>query len=59
MDLEDEMVAKLRACIYHLVGCGEIQNASKARKGLIVKYVIRLKLLSPKPTPASLAVTSE
>jgi len=59
MDLEDEMVEKLRNCIYHLVSCGEIQSALKARKGLIVKYAIRQKLLSPKLPPAALAVSSE
>ena len=59
MDLDDGMVEKVRDCIYYLVGNGEIINALKARKGLIVKYSVRMKLLCPKPAPASLAVTAE
>lgn len=59
MDLDEEMVTKLRDCIYHLVSCGEIQSALKARKGLIQKYQIRQKLLSPKLPPVALAITTE
>jgi hypothetical protein len=58
-DLEDGMVSTLREYIYHLVACGEIQSALKARKGLISKFAIRQKLLCPKPPPVSLAVTAE
>lgn len=59
MDLEEGMVSILRERIYHLVATGEIQSALKARKGLIQKYSIRVKLLCPRATPASLAVTAE
>lgn len=58
-DLEPELVSLLREYIYTLVACGEIQSALKARKGLILKYSIRTKLLCPKPPPVSLAVSSE
>ncbi|CAL8088349.1 unnamed protein product [Orchesella dallaii] len=59
MDLDDEMVSRVRKCIYHLVCSGEIQSALKARKGVIHKYQVRLKILKPQPAPATLAVTTE
>lgn len=59
MDLDDEMVSRVRKCIYHLVCSGEIQSALKARKGVIHKYQVRQKILKPQPAPASLAVTTE
>jgi hypothetical protein len=59
MDLEEEMVTKIRDCIYHLVDTGEIQSALKTRKAIIHKYQTRQKLMKPKPPPVTLAVTSE
>ena len=53
------MVLKVRTNIYHLINCGEILSALKARKALIDKYEVRVKLLSPKPAPAALAVSTE
>lgn len=59
MDMEESMIQKVRNCVYHLVNAGEIHSALKSRKGLLDKYEARIKLLSPKPVPVTLAVTTE
>ena len=59
MDMEENMILKVRNCVYHLVNAGEIHSALKSRKGLLDKYEARIKLLGPKPVPATLAVSTE
>jgi hypothetical protein len=59
MDLDDGVISKIRECIYYLINSGELSSALKARRGLIAKFEVRHKLLSPKPPPVTLAVNVE